>query len=317
VIFLWILFRSVSLDRIAALVGRANPVILIAATLLFLADLVIRGARFSLMLEQATGARLGIRAVTPAYVASLGISDILPFRAGDPFRLFWFQRRFNLALGALMSAMLLERVLDLASVLLIGAVAAALSSEAASSTAREILATIFLLSAAVATALVVAPGVLRRALSRWFGRSGTTKAMIEGLLSMETAVRQMSRPARLVPVAFLSILIWVIEAAVMVSVWKSLGGSWALWLRPLLAFTLAALGTAVPSLPGHFGSFELAGYYAFHLTGVEPALAAGTLLATHLILWAPTAIFAVFWLLLRTSPGNSGDKIEKREGPAL
>ena len=66
---------------------------------------------------------------------------------------------------------------------------------------------------------------------------------------------------------------------------------------PFLAFVFSTLGTMIPSLPGHFGSFEYFGVQAFTLSGADPSFAAAVVFLAHLILWAPTAMFALLWLL--------------------
>src|SRR3546814_1576326 len=57
------------------------------------------------------------------FIASFGISDIRPLRAGDGFRVVWFHRQFGIPVGVLIGTMLVERLLDLTAILILGGVA--------------------------------------------------------------------------------------------------------------------------------------------------------------------------------------------------
>src|SRR3546814_10764021 len=70
------------------------------------------------------------------------------------------------------------------------------------------------------------------------------------------AVRQMGSWRRLVFLMVFSLICWVLESIVFLCAWWSLGGAAGEIAKPFLAFAFSTLGTLVPSLPGHFGSFE-------------------------------------------------------------
>ena len=84
----------------------------------------------------------------------------------------------------------------------------------------------------------------------------------------------------------------------MLGAWASLGGAARDALRPFFAFTIATLGTLVPALPGHFGSYDYFGVMALDAVGVERTMAAAVILLSHLLLWLPTALYGVGWLLV-------------------
>src|SRR3546814_11699417 len=79
---------------------------------------------------------------------------------------------------------------------------------------------------------------------------------------------------RLVFLMVFSLICWVLESIVFLCAWWSLGGAAGEIAKPFLAFAFSTLGTLVPSLPGHFGSFEYFGVQAFTLTGVDATFAA-------------------------------------------
>jgi uncharacterized protein (TIRG00374 family) len=122
--------------------------------------------------------------------------------------------------------------------------------------------------------------------------------------SVAQAVRGTGNPRRILGMVVLSFALWLLESLVMLGAWVSLGGELPQWLRPLVAFAFSTLGTLVPALPGHFGSYEFFGMLSYRAVGVEAEQAAATILLAHLLLWLPTALFALGWLvsMRRRSP---------------
>src|SRR3546814_13305171 len=102
---------------------------------------------------------------------------------------------------------------------------------------------------------------------------------------------------RLVFLMVFSLICWVLESIVFLCAWWSLGGAAGEIAKPFLAFAFSTLGTLVPSLPGHFGSFEYFGVQAFTLTGEDAPLAAAGVTLVHCVLWALTVIFGLARLL--------------------
>jgi glycosyltransferase 2 family protein len=122
------------------------------------------------------------------------------------------------------------------------------------------------------------------------------------LTTIET-IQQISTRRYAAGLTLLSVLIWVVEAGVMFCAWMSLGDAAVSPFVLLFAFGSATIATLFPSLPGHFGTFEFAGVEAFALAGTDRSTAAAAVLLTHLLLWAPIALFAIGWLVRRMSDG--------------
>src|SRR3546814_20440622 len=81
------------------------------------------------MLQAATDRPLAMRPCIGPFIARFGISDILPLRAGDGFRVVWFNRQFGIPVGVLIGTMLVARLLDLTAILILGGVALIRSEE--------------------------------------------------------------------------------------------------------------------------------------------------------------------------------------------
>jgi uncharacterized protein (TIRG00374 family) len=154
-------------------------------------------------------------------------------------------------------------------------------------------------------AMLFVPALLYRVLNKLFDRIkfGPIVVVISALRSAAQAVAQIRSWRRLTLLTIMSLALWLLESVVFLGVWVSLRGSTDAMLKPFIAFAFSTLGTLVPSLPGHFGPFEFFGLQAFALVGVETSIAAAVVLLAHLILWAPTALFGIGWLLFSAAPG--------------
>jgi uncharacterized protein (TIRG00374 family) len=303
--FLVLLWTSVDMAAVGALLTRASLPPLLVALLAYGMDFVLRAWRFRMLLDPA-GRRVPFGPSVAPFVASFGISDILPFRLGDVFRVYWFHRRFSLPVGQVLGAMVVERVLDLVSILMVAGLALLLV-EAALPT--EIIAQFRLLLAAAAGAslLVLFSPCAIEAAAGWAEKAFRSKlvALIaETARSVAQAVCGIGSPRRILGMVLLSFALWLLESLVMLGAWVSLGGGIGDWLKPLVAFAFSTLGTLVPALPGHFGSYEVFGLLSYRAVGVDAEQATATILLAHLLLWLPTGLFALGWLIAarRQSP---------------
>jgi uncharacterized protein (TIRG00374 family) len=302
-----------SLADVSLLISSATVLPLVVALLAFVADFLLRAVRFWAMLQLVTNRKLPLAPTIAPFIASFGISDILPLRVGDGVRLLWFSRAFTIPIGTVIGAMLVERILDLVTLVLLGVLALGLLEGDAPDSLVWNFQLVLALAAVAGGGLLFAPVVLCRLLesvSSW-RRFAPVRAAISALRNISAAVAQIGPWPRLFWLSVLSLLLWILEALVLIGAWVSLGGALEDVLKPFTAFVFSTLGTLAPSLPGHFGSFEYFGMQAFTLTGVDANMAAAVVLLAHLILWAPTAIFGICWLLLARSNKASGPAPER------
>ena len=313
VVFVVLVVQSISLAEVTLLISDAALLPLLVAIAAFVADFLLRAVRFWAMLQLVANRKLPVAPTIAPFIASFGISDVLPLRIGDGVRAVWFSRAFTIPIGTVIGAMLVERILDLVTLVVLGVLALALLETGAS----PLLAWHFQLALAVAAlaggGLLFAPLVLCKFLESVpsLMRFASVRAMTSALRNVSSATAQIAPWRRLSFFSAMSLLLWVLEALVLIGAWASLGGALDDLLKPFTAFVFSTLGTLIPSLPGHFGSFEYFGMQAFALTSVDANLGAAVILLAHLILWAPTAIFGICWLLLARSnkPGVTAQEM--------
>ena len=311
-VFLALVFSAVDLASVSAQLARAAWWPLLVALLAYAVDFVLRALRFWFLLTDDDRRDLPFTPTIAPFIASFGISDILPFRLGDAFRVYWFHRQFRLAVGRVIGAMIIERVLDMVSILALASIA--LLAVDTRLPRAVILQFQLVLTAAwiIGGLTLLSPAILER-LAAWgqarFDRPAAQK--LAGMArSIAASIRSVGQVRRMAGLIAFSIAIWLLESLVMLGAWVSLGGAPGEWLRPFLAFTVSTLGTLVPALPGHFGSYEYFGMLSFRAVGVGATMAAAVIMIAHLILWLPTALFGIGWLMLSRRNGRNSVKTE-------
>ena len=300
-----LLSSMVDVRQIGRLLLAAKLMPLLAALMLLALDFMLRAMRFREMLAVVSGTPLRLRSLVAPFVASFGISDLLPLRIGDGFRLVWFSRQCGLPFGAVVGVMIVERLMDLAAILLLAAIGFTVMHPGLIDANREP----GLLLALCALLLLAGVPRLIRFGHAWLQKIHRSRdtffyRQIGIVLTTIETVRKIASIRRASGLMLLSALIWVIEAGVMLCAWTSLGDAPVSPAVLLFAFASATIATLFPSLPGHFGTFEFAGVEAFGLAGIDRSTAAAVVLLTHLLLWAPIALFAIGWLVRQISEGT-------------
>lgn len=312
-IFAAIVIRHVDFRKGAAIMEQASLAPILVALAAFASDFVLRAARFCGLLFAATGRAIPLARAFAPFVASFGMSDVLPLRAGDGLRVIWFSRRFDLPAGTVLGAILVERIFDLMALLVLGAVALPFASAAMPATLVASFQLVLVGCLVVGLVAIAAPAVLVRLCERLSKRMpGPMMAtLLRTLQAVADALRQIRSWRRMMLFGALSIGCWLLESVVFMGAWLGLGGTGAAGI-PFLSFIFSTLGTMVPSLPGHFGSYEYFGVQAFTLSGADPSFATAVVFLAHLIIWAPTALFGVLWVMIGAMRTSSASRAEAR-----
>lgn len=299
-LFAWLFIRHVDGAEIVRRLASARPAPLILAMTGYCLAFLLRAFRFWLMLRMAGCRELRFGASVSPFIASFGISDLLPLRAGDAFRLLWFNRSLGVPAATMVSAMLVERLLDLMAILAIGAVVFAVGYDSLPAPLARPFGLVLVFALFGLGIVMLAPRLGGRLLRSSAPRKpGLVRATLAGVGTALATLSQIGSWRRMAGLLLLSLPCWLLEALLFIGAWLSLGGARNELVAPALAFVSSTLGTLVPSLPGHFGPFEYFGLEAFALAGVDRSFAAAVVLTAHLMLWAPTALFAIAWLATR------------------
>jgi glycosyltransferase 2 family protein len=263
---------------------------LVAATLLLVpGQILLRALRWQLLLPpRPDGRRPPLRRVLPVLLVGYLGNLVLPARLGEPARAFLLARREGIGFSRVFGSVLLERVLDLASLAAV-AIAAAIRAGAPDWIVRGMV-----IVAAVGSVLVVvlvASGIPRaiRALASVFGtRAEPLRAAIDQAISFGEGANG-GGWRQLALAAALSTATWVLVAATYWITARSLGLEISMAGSMLIA-AVTTLGTAIPSAPANIGTFEVGAVVVTTALGVPAPEALALALVVHAAITVPFAI---------------------------
>src|SRR5690348_9966783 len=122
-LILLVLFASAlpgfHLDQLPALILHANPLLLLAAFVVFYAGFPLRGLRWAILIR-GTGFRLGIRDATEIIFISWLVNCLVPAKLGDLYRAYLLKINSTVSLSRTFGTVFIERILDLFAIVVLG-----------------------------------------------------------------------------------------------------------------------------------------------------------------------------------------------------
>lgn len=298
--------RQVNLGEVAREIRHASPLYLLLAILTTLSIYVFRAVRWQAMLEPVGRARF-----VPAFrttVIGFAANTLLPARAGEFLRPYLLARQEGLSATSTFATIVLERVLDLLTVLFLFALFVFVFDPGMAhmdeATYRALKGGGLVAAAGVAAAFVVmfllaghperlgqlvqrAERVLPARFAHLFARLARTFA--EGLAVLR-------RPGPLFRSAVLSLPVWLAITAAIWLVTRAFRIEMP-FTGAFLVVALLAIGVTVPT-PGAVGGF----HYAYRLAttvffGVPSERAVGAAIVLHAISFGVAALLGVVFML--------------------
>ncbi|GAB5470110.1 MAG: hypothetical protein Kilf2KO_31400 [Rhodospirillales bacterium] len=296
--FVWLLLSGTPLDDIGAHLAVLPLGSLLLALLCLAIGYFFRIVRWWILLR-ALDSTLPLASPVWPFLVSIALNNVLPFRAGDAVRIFGFRKRLAAPVSRIFGTVVIERLADLA--LLAGVAALGLwllgSEQGLKGLALAVGIALALGLGGLILAIALAPWALRL-LARLQQREGRVGSLAGyGLSFMETlsVLRRNYRGAQL---AGLTLLAWLFEGAVFVTI--ALGmGIVAPPYAPWFSLGAGTLGTLIPSTPGHVGTFDYLAATAMEAFAVPAAQAVAFALAVHAVLWVPLTAVGLLYLLVK------------------
>ncbi len=284
-----VLVTVIDVRQTAETLGQTNLWLVAATLLLVPGQIILRTLRWRLLLPlRPDGQRSTVSRVMPVLLVGYLGNLILPARLGEPARAYLLARREQIGFARVLGSVLLERVIDLASLALV-AVFAALQSGAPEWIVRGMIVV-----AAVGfalTALLVASGIAR-AVAILARLLGTRAERVRAAITHAIHFGEGANGGGWGPLAIAVVLSTVTWAFVAGTYWLSaqaLGIDIRISASMLVA-AVATLGTAIPSAPANIGTYEVATVVVLTALGVPAHEALAMALLTHAIVTVPFAI---------------------------
>jgi uncharacterized protein (TIRG00374 family) len=309
---LWFVLQSIDVGEALGVIGRADPVPLVAIIGVVAVQSLVRAWRWSILIPpRDDGSRVSaLRLLPPMLVGYLG-NAVLPARLGEPMRAVIAARRERIGTTEALGSVLLERLVDIAMLALVGFIAAVVIAGPAW--------TIQLLGVAAGVGIVGMIILLTIGLEPLLGladRLGLRNrpGMRDIAARFVATLGGRSRRGGLLAAAGLSIGAWILDAG---SFWLAAQavGIDLPYAAAMVVSGVSVLGTAVPSAPGYVGTFELAAAGTAGAFGVPGADALAMAIVVHVMTLVPLALAgAVSLVAMGTTLGEVAHAAETQRG---
>jgi len=119
IIAVFVALNGDQLSEVPALIGRANPAVVLLAFVIFYLGFPLRGFRWAFLLR-GTGFRLPARDATEIIFLSWLVNCIVPAKLGDVYRAYLLKINSHASLSRTFGTVFVERVLDLFAIATLG-----------------------------------------------------------------------------------------------------------------------------------------------------------------------------------------------------
>lgn len=297
--FLWYALRDLHLAEVRAALRGANFWWLVPGVAVYFVSVWFRAWRWGFLLRGSKP--VSANRLFPVVVIGYMGNDVLPFRLGEVLRAYVLWRKEGINVGTTFTTAILERLFDgLTMVLfvLLGLLFIPLSTFL--SRLVVVASAVFLGALIVFLVLSARPDLLRRIAQALIERLVPVRfrspllSLVEGVLVGLESLRS----GRDVLILFgVTLWVWILETGKYWLVSFAFAGLRLPYVAILLMGGAVNLLTALPSLPGYIGTFEL-GIKILEGIGAPPSLAGSYILVLHAILLLPVTLLGLVFMAL-------------------
>lgn len=294
-LFIWLAFRRVDPAEMLRALGRADYTLLAPVLAVIALGLVLRSLRWRLLLAPVRDARTGSLFVSLCigYMANA----FMPAHLGEFVRAWHAGRKNGIAAGSVFATIVVERLIDVASLLLLMGLSLLLFPfppwvRQSGAIMLALIAGLGVLLALMKSRQEKALALARRLLCVLPGRASERAC---GLLGhFLNGVMPLKRRRDYLAVTLLSLLIWITYALTFHLLLVAFGfvSRYRLpWSAALVAMVITTISVVVPSSPGYVGSFHWLCQLALGLLRVPKGPALSYAFVLHAV-----SVYPVFFL---------------------
>lgn len=276
---LWYSLSKLDFRVAGEMLAKADLSWIALAVALLMSGYALRAYRWLVMLR-GVGSASSYSVAYRIFLASVAMNNVLPFRAGDIARAISCKDDLEVSTSQILGTMIVERLLDLMSLLAIFFVA--LSGVPADRVPANYVALARGFLVAMVVALLGMLVLAKPIATRMEGKGRVFDAVASMLHSVHTFA-----PAKTLAILVgLSIPAWLLESGLFVATAQALhipvvvGG-------PMFSMAISTLATMIPSTPGYVGTFDVAAAEGLKAYAAAPTQATVFALTAHVVLWVP------------------------------
>lgn len=288
-VFVYLLVQKASQIDFQKIRVFLRPQDLLTLIILLFSGYAIRVLRWKILLE-AAGIKISFPILYVNFIMSIGINNVLPFRAGDAYRVVGIKG--NVTKTQLFASVVMERIMDLLTLLVMFGIW--LSNENIEWENNIFKSFIMILVILLGIILFTYFLVKRYGKNRGVAGTGadlwcSLEVFLSNLVIQLKNFLDIKILSRTIP---LSVIGWIPEVLVFLFVAHGLGINCSFSMAAL-THAFATLSTLVPSSPGFFGTYHYAAYYILSAYSIDQALILLFAVIVHSILWLPPIVITV------------------------
>jgi uncharacterized membrane protein YbhN (UPF0104 family) len=288
-ILLWFALSGTDFEQARAIVESGRFGYMLPAIASYWIAIAVRVVRWRMLLSSSKLLTFG--QVGQALIVGYAVNNVLPARLGELFRADFLRRRFDVSRSAALGSIIVERLMDgMSVVILVGVGLTSIGSFGNN---------VALVSAAVAALALVGVGLATvYAMIFWHDRLPLGRfPWLEKRIGSFVQGMMVVRGPLFHKALALSAVIWFFEAAAVHLIMRGFGIEVAV-AGTCLTIGAAALSTLLPSAPGYLGSLQVAFVLAYSALGLAPVLGVLSATAVQLLLLGSITLVGLVMLLL-------------------
>lgn len=274
----WLSMKDVHFAEVLAALKGANAFGFVLVMLVTLFGFYLRAVRWQYFID--AGRRVPIRSLFSATMIGFMANNVLPFRLGEFVRPWALARREKLSKTTLLATVVVERAVDMLTLLGIFGVTMLMHPIAENTDAGRLVqwgARLLIALCVTLTAFVIAiernrtlaQALVRRVTAHLPGETGERMAhLLERFLEGLGLFRDWGKLARVFALSFAMFLCFAF--ALGISLWSL--GIMLPWYAGLVMLVITAIGIMVPAAPGYIGTLNIACTAGLTLFGVGKQL---------------------------------------------
>ncbi|MDR1102098.1 MAG: flippase-like domain-containing protein [Clostridiales bacterium] len=282
---LYFLFRGVDWHELWAAFKNARYSIVIIAILVNLFGFYFRTLRFCEIIRHIAP-NASVKRVFPSIAAGYAANNLLPLRAGEFVRAYHAGKQLNHDKAALFSCVVVERIVDVATLAVILCVTMLF---------YKMEAWIGKVAVFLIIGLIFGIFILYMIVRHWDKcERFVPKVARKFARSLADGFRAIKSAGQMLKVVGISMIIWTVEATTIFFVAMSFGLNYSI-LGSVFVMLLINLIIIIPAAPGNFGTLETAAKAGFMAFAVPDGQATAVTLLLHGVQFLPiTAVGLVF-----------------------
>jgi len=296
-VFIILLLWNIDGTAIIKTISEINYYLIVPAVIIQLMSYWVRGVRWHHMLINISETK--VTNLFPIICISYMANNVLPFRVGELVRAYLLDKKEKISKTSALSSILLERIFDGLTLLLILGIAALLfpfpiwvKQIGLITLVTFLCVLLFLISLLFFDIQTIA--IVRKVTQKL---SPSTRRKIDMIIvNFLEGIEVVKKPGKLVRIIGLSVMVWCMEGILFIAIAEAFDFNSIVYLA-MFTMVLVNLGIMIPSSPGYIGTFEFFCVRALSVFNITKEIALSYALILRVFQYIPITILGYYFLI--------------------